>query len=63
MGCYGMQCVSHMSTASYSFADMTYKPLGITITNLNTQLSHEGMKTTLDDHFVKNVASPDSSEL
>ena len=28
---------------------------GIRITNLNTQLSHEGMKTTLDDHFVKNV--------
>ena len=43
-GCYQMTCVPNLGTASFTFEDMNYRPLGVSVTNLNTQLTLAGMQ-------------------
>ena len=47
-GCYQMTCVPHLGTKSFTFDDMNYRPLGVTVTNLNTQMTLDGVGITLE---------------
>ena len=62
-GCYQMTCVPHLGTKSFTFDDMNYRPLGVTVTNLNTQMTLDGVGITLEDYFRKEVGNVLGSEI